>query len=75
MIGPRKKISKRQKHTRQSMWQTRVIKKLIKVTNIVKCRNCWKNKLSHRVCKECGFYAGKQVITIKSKSKEKIIES
>ena len=27
----------------------------------------WKLKLSHRVCKHCGYYDGQQVITIEEK--------
>lgn len=39
-----------------------------------KCSNCAKYKLSHRVCPHCGFYKGKQVITIKTGGK-KILEA
>ena len=34
---------------------------------IVKCPRCGKMKLSHRVCKHCGYYDGQQVITIEEK--------
>lgn len=75
MAVPKKKVSISKKKIRHSTWQTKAIKKLAKVTNYVKCSNCWSYKLSHRVCPHCGFYAGKQVLTIKTKSKEKVIES
>jgi large subunit ribosomal protein L32 len=42
---------------------------------VTKCSNCGKSKLSHRVCPSCGYYKGKQVITIKSKSKDKVVEA
>ena len=40
--------------------------------------NCGELKLNHRVCGECGYYDGKQVITPvvkdeKTKKKEKVI--
>ena len=31
------------------------------------CPECKKPVLSHRVCAHCGFYKGKQVLTIKRK--------
>lgn len=27
------------------------------------CPNCGARKLSHRVCPECGYYKGKQILT------------
>jgi len=35
------------------------------------CPQCNAFILPHRVCTSCGYYKGKQVITIKVKSKEK----
>lgn len=35
------------------------------------CSNCGATKLPHRICSECGYYGGKQVITLKVKSKDK----
>ena len=32
------------------------------------CPNCGEMKLSHNICPSCGFYDGKQVITIKEKT-------
>ena len=75
MIGPKKKISKSKKHSRFSKWKANKTRKLLNRTNLSKCKNCWKYKISHRVCSHCSFYNWKQILTIKSKSKEKIIES
>ena len=33
------------------------------------CKNCGAPCLPHRVCKACGMYDGKQVLTIKSDEK------
>ncbi len=35
------------------------------------CSNCKAPVRSHCVCKACGYYNGKQVLTIKSKDKKK----
>ena len=32
--------------------------------NIVPCPNCSAPMVSHRVCPACGFYKGRQVITV-----------
>lgn len=29
------------------------------------CPNCQEAKLPHRVCKKCGYYKGREVITVK----------
>ncbi|MEF2175285.1 MAG: 50S ribosomal protein L32 [Candidatus Absconditabacteria bacterium] len=75
MIGPRKKISIRKSSIRHSQWERLTLKKLTNVTNLVKCKECGKFKLSHRVCPHCGFYAGKQILVIKQRGKQTVIES
>ena len=30
--------------------------------NLVKCSKCGELMMSHRVCKNCGFYKGREVI-------------
>ena len=34
------------------------------------CTNCGSKIVPHRVCKECGYYKGKQTVTIKVKEKK-----
>ncbi len=34
-----------------------------------KCSNCGNSLISHRICGKCGFYKGKQVLTIAVKTK------
>ncbi len=75
MAVPKKKVSIARKKRRHSHWRNNKIKKLENKANLAKCSNCGKNKLSHRVCPFCWYYADKQVLTIKEKSKEQIIES
>jgi large subunit ribosomal protein L32 len=43
--------------------------------NPTKCSNCGANKLPHNVCPVCGYYKWKQVVTIKSKSKDKVVDA
>ena len=56
MAVPKRKTSKtRRDKGRASSY------KLPRVT-ITTCPNCGSPKLPHRVCKECGYYDGKQVV-------------
>ncbi len=74
-IVPKKKVSKTQTRTRHATWQTINVKKMDKTYKLTVCKNCWKKKLSHQVCPYCGYYKGKQVVTIKTKSKEKVVDA
>jgi large subunit ribosomal protein L32 len=33
---------------------------------MVRCKNCGAYALPHRVCRECGFYNGRQVIAVRT---------
>ncbi|MFQ3582094.1 MAG: 50S ribosomal protein L32 [Chloracidobacterium sp.] len=37
---------------------------------IVRCQNCGAPRLPHRVCGECGYYRGRQVIVVRQKGAE-----
>lgn len=73
-IGPKKKISKSVSRTRHATWEGLNLKRIEKTYKVGKCSNCGAKKLSHRVCPVCGYYKGKQVITIKSSSNAKVID-
>ncbi|HMY80823.1 MAG TPA: 50S ribosomal protein L32 [Candidatus Absconditabacterales bacterium] len=75
MLAPKKKISLFRKRRRHSTWQTLNLKRLCKTYQFVSCSNCKAPVYSHRVCASCGYYNGKQVLTIKVKSKSKIIDA
>ena len=60
MALPKGKISKSRGRMRRANWK-------LSAPGIVKCPRCAKMKLSHRVCKHCGYYDGQQVITIEEK--------
>lgn len=63
MIAPKTKISKQRKHKRRSsVWK-------LDMPGMVKCSNCGEYCLSHRVCKHCGYYDGKEVIKVNNAAK------
>jgi large subunit ribosomal protein L32 len=55
MAVPKKKMSRSRTRRRKAVWK-------ISTPASVKCEQCGKPKLSHRACKECGVYAGREVI-------------
>ena len=74
-IGPKKKISQAKGRSRHSTRERLNMKRMTNSYQIGKCSNCGAQKLTHRVCPVCGYYKGKQVITIKSKSKETVVSA
>ncbi len=75
MAVPKKKVSIAKKHQRTSTWRTNKIKKTLKKLVLVTCENCGSLKRKHHVCPSCGYYKGKQVITIKARTSETPIEA
>jgi len=55
MAVPRSKVSKSRKGHRRSQWK-------LSPLNLVSCPQCHTFKMPHRVCGECGYYKGKQVV-------------
>jgi large subunit ribosomal protein L32 len=60
MAVPKGKISKQRRNTRKANWKA-------STPSIVECPNCHEMKLTHIVCKKCGYYKGEQVVIIKTK--------
>lgn len=58
MAVPKRKISKARRDRR------RTAKERVSVTGFVECSQCHEMKLPHRVCRECGYYDGKEVISV-----------
>ncbi|HAN09947.1 MAG TPA: 50S ribosomal protein L32 [Clostridiales bacterium] len=52
-------------HARKLQKQTNVMK--MTAPNLVKCKSCSELMESHKVCKACGKYDGKQVIEMEQK--------
>ncbi len=61
MAVPKRRTSKSRKRKRRGHIK-------INVPGMLICPNCGEMKLSHRVCKECGHYGGKQVKVVKTKA-------
>ena len=55
MAVPKGKISKARKHSRRANWK-------LALPGISECPQCHQMKLAHRVCKNCGYYNGVQVV-------------
>ncbi|HZJ78114.1 MAG TPA: 50S ribosomal protein L32 [Clostridia bacterium] len=56
MAVPKRRTSKsRRDKRRASVWK-------LDVPAIEKCSNCGELKRSHRLCPECGYYNGRQVV-------------
>ena len=62
MAVPKGKVSKARKHSRRANW------KLI-APAIVECPQCHQMMEVHHVCKNCGFYKGKQVVVMNEEKK------
>ena len=58
MAVPKKKVSSARRDKR------RTAKERLEVPGMVKCPKCGEFVLSHRVCKTCGYYGGKAVLTV-----------
>ncbi|MDD3831274.1 MAG: 50S ribosomal protein L32 [Clostridia bacterium] len=55
MAVPKTKVSKQRKHKRSANWKAAT-------PNMTECPQCHELKLAHRVCDNCGFYDGKEVV-------------
>ena len=56
MAVPKRKVSKARRDKRRSnVWK-------IALPGMTTCPKCGEAVLSHRVCKACGYYGGKEVI-------------
>lgn len=63
MAVPRNRSSNARKNSRSAH-------AALKPKKLSKCSNCGKNKMPHRLCPFCGFYAGKAVISQQVEEKE-----
>ena len=64
MAVPKRKVSKARRDKRRSnVWK-------LSLPGITKCPQCGEFILSHRVCKNCGYYDGKEVIAVGKKDAE-----
>ena len=58
MAVPKRKVSRTRRDKRRSnVWK-------LEAPALCRCTQCGELKLPHRVCGNCGFYKGREVITI-----------
>ncbi|MFA5340968.1 MAG: 50S ribosomal protein L32 [Clostridia bacterium] len=57
MAVPKRKVSKQRQRKRRTFYK-------LETPNLVRCSQCHTLKRQHRVCQECGYYDGKEVIKI-----------
>ncbi|MCK5558276.1 MAG: 50S ribosomal protein L32 [Candidatus Hydrogenedentes bacterium] len=57
MALPKRRHSKSRKNKRRST-------KRLDEPGLAECSNCGEMKLPHRVCLNCGYYNGKEVLTV-----------
>lgn len=68
MAVPKKKTAKSYSKTRHTHYMQSQQKRIQDETKVVECKECGAPKLSHRVCKECGKYRGRQIVAEKESS-------
>jgi len=56
---PKRKISKGRRDRRRAH-------DALKVKNLVQCSNCGDMRLPHTVCPNCGFYRGREIVSVES---------
>lgn len=60
MAVPKRKVSKARRDKRRcAVWK-------LETPAITKCSKCGELKASHRVCKSCGTYNGREVLKIEA---------
>ncbi|MDD5747980.1 MAG: 50S ribosomal protein L32 [Actinomycetota bacterium] len=57
MAVPKRRVSKTRRDSRRAHFKA-------KTPTVVECPQCHKPKLPHRVCRECGYYNGKQIFEV-----------
>ena len=55
MAQPKRRWSKARTALRRATWK-------LEKQNLVECKHCHEPVMQHRVCKNCGYYNGKEVI-------------
>lgn len=59
MAVPKNKVSKQRRNKRRTHYK-------LTAPGLVSCPQCHNLKMPHRVCKECGYYNGKEVIKVEA---------
>lgn len=59
MAVPKRKTSKARQRSRSANWR-------VVAPKLTPCPQCHKPKMPHRLCPECGFYRGREVVEKKA---------
>ena len=59
MAVPKRKMSKARRDKRRANWK-------LTVPGLIACSQCHEPKMPHRVCSECGYYDGKEVVKVEA---------
>ncbi|MGI6082173.1 MAG: 50S ribosomal protein L32 [Limnochordia bacterium] len=62
MANPKRRHSKSRTRLRRATWSAAA-------ATVTNCSRCHEPKLPHRVCSNCGTYAGRQVLEVESDTK------
>ena len=60
MAVPKGKVSKARRNSRKANWK-------LSSPSIVECPHCHELMVPHRVCKNCGYYDGEQIVNLDKK--------
>ena len=64
MAQPKRRWSKARTHLKRSTWK-------LENKTIATCPHCHEPILQHRACSNCGYYNGKEVMTVKNNEENK----
>ena len=64
MAQPKRRWSKARTHLKRSTWK-------LENKTIATCPHCHEPILLHRACSNCGYYNGKEVMTVKNNEENK----
>ena len=59
---PKRKLSKGRRDRRRAH-------DALKVRNLTTCSNCGQKRLPHRVCPNCGYYQGREIVEVEAEKK------
>ena len=61
---PKRKLSKGRRDRRRSQ-------DALVANNLVQCSNCGEMRMPHTVCPKCGYYQGREVVSMEKEDKKK----
>jgi large subunit ribosomal protein L32 len=60
---PKRKLSKGRRDRRRAH-------DFLTTSNLVQCSNCGEMRMPHTVCPSCGFYQGREVVSVEKEAKK-----